>query len=79
MEENAKNIQENSPAQGQVPGSRAVPDTPTMNDSKANVAKDDLVQGTVDRELNPEYGDAADSTSEKLGTDSRDDASPQKT
>jgi hypothetical protein len=79
MEERQSNIQQNSPAQGQAPGSRVMPDAPTMNDRKANVAKDDLTQGTAGRELNPEYGDAADPASEKSGTGSRDDASPQKT
>ena len=79
MEDKQSNIQQNSPAQGQAPGSPVMPDAPTMTDSKANVAKDDLTQGMAGRELNPEYGDAADPASEKLGTDGRDDASPQKT
>lgn len=80
MEENSKNIQQNSPAQGLAPGgSYTQADAPTINDSKAGVANDDLMQGTTGRELNPEYGDAADPTSEKLGTCSRDDASPLNT
>lgn len=79
MDDSAKNIQQNSPAQGQAPDNYNAPDAPTINDSKAAVASDDLLQGTVGRELNPEFGDAADPTSEKLGIDSRDDASPLKT
>jgi hypothetical protein len=77
MEEKIKNVQENSPAQATPPGnSQTQPDAPTFNDSRANVAKDNLTQGTAGTELNPEFGDAADPTSEKMGTDSRDDASP---
>jgi len=79
MVENSKNIQQNSPAQGQTTESHIMPDAPTINDSKANVAKDDLLQGTAGRELNPEYGDAADPTDEKLGIGGRDDASPLNT
>lgn len=76
-EERTENLQVNSPAQSEPPGnSRLQPDAPTINDSKANVAKDNLSQGFVGTELNPEFGDAADPTSEKLGTDIRDDASP---
>jgi hypothetical protein len=75
--ENPANLQVNSPAQGTAPGnSRMAPDAPTINDSRANVAKNDLTQGVTGSEINPEFGDAADPTSEKLGTDSRDDASP---
>ncbi|MDQ3279755.1 MAG: hypothetical protein M3Q06_15620 [Bacteroidota bacterium] len=77
MEERTENIQTNSPAQGTPPGNSPLqPDAPTINDSKANVAKDNLMQGTPGTELNPEYGDAADPTSEKLGIGGRDDASP---
>lgn len=79
MEEKPNNIQQNSPAQGQTADNRIQPDAPTMNDSKANVATDDLMQGTAGRELNPEYGDAADPTDEKLGIDSRDENSPLNT
>ncbi len=80
MENNPSNIQQNSPAQGAVPaGAKLQPDAPTISDSRANMAKDDLMQGTAGRELNPEYGDAADPTSEKLGIGGRDDASPLKT
>lgn len=76
-EERTENLQVNSPAQANPPGnSRVQPDAPTINDSRANVAKDNLSQGVAGTELNPEYGDAADPTSEKLGTDSRDAASP---
>lgn len=77
MEERTNNVQVNSPAQATPPGnSRLQPDAPTINDSRANVAQDNLSQGTAGSELNPEFGDAADPTSEKLGTDSRDNASP---
>lgn len=80
MEDNTVNIQQNSPAQGQAPsGSKLQPDAPTINDSRANVAKDNLTQGVTGTELNPEYGDAADPASEKLATSGRDDASPLKT
>ncbi|RYZ57260.1 MAG: hypothetical protein EOO14_11180 [Chitinophagaceae bacterium] len=73
--ENPANLQVNSPAQGTAPAnSRMAPDAPTINDSRANVAKDDFTQGVAGTELNPEFGDAADPTSEKLGTDSRDSA-----
>jgi len=67
MEEKTKNIQQNSPAQGTEPTGRIQPDAPTINDSKANVGKDILDQGSSGRELNPEFGDAADPTSEQLG------------
>jgi hypothetical protein len=79
MNDNPKNIQQNSPAQGKAPHGYQQADAPTINDSKANVAKDDLQQGVAGRELNPEYGDAADPTSEKLGIGGRDDASPLNT
>ena len=80
MEKNASNLQQNSPAQGAAPaGAKLQPDAPTINDSRANVAGDELLQGSAGRELNPEYGDAADPTAEKLGTGGRDDASPLKT
>jgi len=80
MEENQKNIQQNSPAQGQVPaGSYQQADSQLLNDSKASVGSDDLSQGVTGRELNPEFGDAADSSAEKLGANSRDDASPLNT
>lgn len=79
MEDRSKNIQQNSPAQGQTTENRIKPDAPTINDSKAALAKDDLLQGTAGRELNPEYGDAADPTDEKLSTGGRDDASPLNT
>lgn len=80
MEINFSNLQQNSPAQGAAPaGAKLQPDAPTINDSRANVANDDLMQGTTGRELNPEYGDAADPTSEKLGIGGRDDTSPLNT
>lgn len=79
MEDASKNIQQNSAAQGQTTENRTAPDAPTINDSKANVAKDDLLQGAAGRELNPEYGDAADPADEKLGLGGRDDASPLNT
>lgn len=79
MEDAPKNIQQNSPAQGQTTENRISPDAPTLNDSKANVAKDELQQGTAGRELNPEFGDAADPTDEKSGLSSRDDNAPLNT
>jgi hypothetical protein len=80
METNPRNLQQNSPAQGSAPaGARLQPDAPTMNDSRANVANNALTGGTAGRELNPEFGDAADPTFEKLGTGGRDDASPLNT
>jgi hypothetical protein len=80
MESNPSNIQQNSPAQGAAPaGAKLQPDAPAINDSRANVANDDLTQGMAGRELNPEYGDSADPTTEKLGPGGRDDASPLKT
>jgi hypothetical protein len=42
MEDNTKNIQKNSPAQGNTNSDRIQPYAPTMNDSKANVAIDKL-------------------------------------
>ncbi|HEV7331000.1 MAG TPA: hypothetical protein VGN63_08180 [Flavisolibacter sp.] len=75
--ERTGNMQVNSPAQSTPPGnSRLMPDAPTINDSRANVAKDNLSEGTAGTEINPEFGDAADPTSEKLGIGGRDDASP---
>jgi hypothetical protein len=80
MEQKETNLQQNSPAQGAAPaGASLQPDAPTVNDSKANVANDKFLQGSAGRELNPEYGDAADPAAEKLGTGGRDDASPLKT
>ena len=76
-EERTENLQVNSPAQSAPPGNnRLQPDAPTINDTRANVAKDHVSQGTTVAELNPEFGDAADPASKKLGTDSRDNASP---
>ena len=80
MDDREQHLQQNSPAQGQAPaGAKTVADAPTVNDSRANVAGNTLQQGVAGHELNPEYGDAADPTSEKLGTDRRDDASPLNT
>ena len=73
MEDNTKNIQQNSPAQGKTNSDRIQPDAATMNDSKANVANNNLQQGTTGREMNPEFGDAADPTSEQLGQHHRDE------
>jgi len=73
MEDNTKNIQQNSPAQGNTNINRIMPDAPTMNDSKSNVANDNMLQGTPGREMAPEYGDAADPTSEELGLHHRDE------
>jgi hypothetical protein len=73
MEDNTRNIQQNSPAQGDTNSDRIMPDAPTMNDSKANVANDNLLQGTPGREMTPEFGDAADPTSEQLGQHHRDE------
>ena len=80
METDSGNLQQNSPAQGSGPaGAKRQLDAPAFSDSRANVASSDLLQGTAGRELNPEYGDAADPTAEKLGSGGRDDASPLKT
>ena len=50
------------------------PDAPTMNDARTNVNTENLTQGAAaDREVAPEYGDAADPTSEELGTHHRDE------
>ena len=73
MEENTKNIQQNSPAQGNTNREGIEPDAPTMNDSRANVGNDNLQQGTPGRELTPEFGDAADPSSEQLGQHHRDE------
>jgi hypothetical protein len=73
MEDNTRNTQQNSPAQGNTNNDRIQPDAPTMNDSKANVANDNLQQGTPGREMNPEFGDAADPTSEQLAQHHRDE------
>ena len=73
MEENNRNIQQNSPAQGNTNRNRTEPDAPTMNDSKANVGNGNLQQGTPGREITPEYGDASDPTSEQLGQHHRDE------
>lgn len=75
--ERAANLQVNSPAQPAAPAnSRLQPDAPTINESRAHVATNNLWQGVGGAERNPEYGDAADPASEKLDTGSRDDASP---
>jgi hypothetical protein len=73
MEDNTKNIQQNSPAQGKTNSERIVPDAPTMNDSKASVGNDNMMQGIPGREMTPEFGDAADPTSEQLGQHHRDE------
>ena len=73
MEENTRNIQQNSPAQGKTNDNRIQPDAATMNDAAANVASDNLLQGTPGTELSPEYGDAADPASEQLGQHHRDE------
>jgi hypothetical protein len=73
MEDNMKNIQQNSPAQGKSNSDRIQPDSPTVNDSKANVASNNLMQGGLGREMNPEFGDAADPASEELGQHHRDE------
>lgn len=73
MEENTRNIQQNSPAQGNTNDNKIQPDAPSMNDAAANVASNNLMQGTAGTELSPEYGDAADPTSEQLGLHHRDE------
>ena len=45
MDDKTKNIQQNSLAQGKTNSNRIQPGSPTMNDSKANVANDNLMQG----------------------------------
>ena len=73
MEDKQKNIQQNSPAQGNTNRNRIAPDAQRMNDSKANVANDNLQQVYAGREMTPEFGDAADPTSEELGQHYRDE------
>jgi hypothetical protein len=51
-----------------------VPDAPTMNDARTNVNTENISQtASGDREVAPEFGDAADPTSEELGTHHRDE------
>ena len=51
-----------------------MPDAPSMNDSRANVENEHLVQNaSEDREVAPEFGDAADPAAEELGTHHRDE------
>lgn len=59
MQEEPKNIQQNSAAQ-QSSQQPLQPDAANMNDSKTNVDSDNLQQGMTGHELNPEFGDAAD-------------------
>jgi hypothetical protein len=73
MEDKSKNIQQNSPAQGNTNNNRLQSDAPAFNDSKANVNHDNLQQGIPGHELSPEFGDAADPTSEQLGQHHRDE------
>lgn len=79
MDDKPRNIQQNSPAQSQAPNDRMQADSQLVNDSKANAASENLQQGSAGRELNPEFGDAADPASEKQGIGGRDDASPLNT
>lgn len=57
---------------GQKPAQ--APDAPTMGDQRTNVNTENITQSASDdREVTPEYGDAADPTSEELGTHHRDE------
>lgn len=47
MEDQTRDIPQNSPAQGQAPDDRIAPDAPTINDSMAAVGKDELQQGVA--------------------------------
>lgn len=50
------------------------PGAATMNDQRANVNTENLTQtASGDRDVAPEFGDAADPTSEELGTHHRDE------
>ena len=50
------------------------PDAPSMTDRKTDVNDENLTQGAAtDREVAPEFGDAADPTSEELGQHHRDE------
>ena len=73
MEQNTRNIQQNSPAQGKTNNDKHQPDASTMNDSATHVANEKPLQGGLGREIFPEHGDAADPTSEELGQHHRDE------
>ena len=50
------------------------PDAPVVNNARVHTHPENLAQrASGDREVNPEYGDVADPTSEELGTHHRDE------
>ncbi len=60
--------------QNERPDDYLQPDAPTMSDRATNVANENLTQSALaDGEVQPEFGDAADPTTEELSTDHRDD------
>jgi hypothetical protein len=68
----AEEAQEYNASLGQGPVQK--PDAPTMGDQRTNVNTENLTQSASgDREVAPEFGDAADPTSEELGTHHRDE------
>ena len=76
-----QNSEQNSPAQkgGFTDAKRnedhaAQPAAPLMSDREGGATNENLVQSaTEDREVTPEFGDAADPTFEELGTHHRDE------
>lgn len=80
MNREEKNTRQNLEAEAQEynaslgQGPAQAPDAPTMNDARTNVNTENLTQSaSADREVAPEFGDAADPTSEELGTHHRDE------
>ena len=75
------NMQQNSPAQKGdhldariKEGQTAQPSAPVMSDRDGNATTENLHQSaTEDYEVAPEFGDAADPTSEELGLHHRDE------
>ncbi len=83
MQENPKDLQQNSPAQkgsGTDPNNQpadslgGIPSAPVMSDREGSAGNENMFQNaTDDREVTPEFGDAADPTQEELGTHHRDE------
>lgn len=71
--EKDRNVPQNSPAQGKATDDKRVADAAPINDSRAVLENDLLNQGTPGREMTPEFGDAADPTSEQLGQHHRNE------
>ncbi len=75
------NIQQNSPAQKgshldskQAEAQTAQPSAPVMSDREGNATTENLTQTAAeDREVTPEFGDAADPASEEMGLHHRDE------